>query len=191
MAAQGHDAMELFDANDKSRMVSERTKHAVITTVTAGRQAKLESYRHLSSELCHLVTTQLQNNTGLLDCQLCAWTASSLTGLAARCEGLMPAMENPYPTFGQPLVPVFPAQQAYDSAALYNVPPVSQPPPPPKWPQSKSLQGKRGNYSNKHNFRIPSTKVNINKIRKQNAQGSRRHFAKGRQLYFCLGRLTT
>ncbi|KAL3137145.1 hypothetical protein ABBQ32_006713 [Trebouxia sp. C0010 RCD-2024] len=90
----------------------------------------------------------------------------------------MPAMENPYPHLGQPLVPVFPAQQAYDSAAVYNIPPAAQPPPPPKWPQSKNLQGKRGGY-NKHNFRMPSTKVNIKRIRKQNAQGTRGYVGKG------------
>ena len=77
-------------------------------------------------------------------------------------------------------MPVFPAQQAYDSAAVYNIPPAAQPPPPPKWPHSKNLQGKRGGY-NKHNFRMPSTKVNIKKIRKQNAQGTRGYFGNGRR----------
>lgn len=97
--------------------------------------------------------------------------------LAARCDPHMPTMEDRYPNLGQPLIPVFPAQQAYGSAAVYNIPPAAQPPPPPKW-HSKSLQGKRGGY-NKHNFRIPSTKVNIKRIRKQNAQGTRGHFGHG------------
>ncbi len=76
----------------------------------------------------------------------------------------------------QPFAPMYPAQQAYDSAAVYGVVPVSQPPPPPKWTHAKNVQGKRGGYSNKHNFRVPSTKVNIKKIRQQNAKGARNHF---------------
>ena len=94
----------------------------------------------------------------------------------------MTDMENTYPNFGQPHIPLFAAQQGYDSAAVYSIPPISQPPPPPKWPNHKALQGKRGGYNNKHNFRIPSTKVNIKKLRKQNAQGARRHFAKGKHI---------
>lgn len=92
----------------------------------------------------------------------------------------MPAMENPYPN-RQPVVAMFPAQQGYD-AAVYNIPPAVQPPPPPKWPHVKNLQGKRGGYGNKHNSRISSTKVNINRIRKQNAQGARGYFGKGTRL---------
>ncbi|KAL0038160.1 hypothetical protein WJX79_005443 [Trebouxia sp. C0005] len=76
----------------------------------------------------------------------------------------------------QPFAPMYPAQQAYDSAAVYGVVPVSQPPPPPKWTHTKNVQGKRGGYTNKHNFRVPSTKVNIKKIRQQNAKGARNHF---------------
>ena len=102
---------------------------------------------------------------------------------AARCNRLMPAMENPFSNFGQPVVPAFPAQQAYDSAAVYSIPLLPQP-PPPKWASSKSLQGKRGGFNSKNNFRMPSTKVNINKIRKQNAQGSRRHFGSGPKLCY-------
>lgn len=118
------------------------------------------------------------------DCQFCLHCSRtewfSLQGVTC----LMPAMENPYPHLGQPLVPVFPAQQAYDSAAVYNIPPAAQPPPPPKWPQSKNLQGKRGGY-NKHNFRMPSTKVNIKRIRKQNAQGTRGYVGKGASSQLC------
>lgn len=103
--------------------------------------------------------------------------------LAARCDRLMPAMENSYQDMRQPVVAVFPPQQVFP-AAVYNMPPASQPPPPPKWPQFKSLQGKRGGYSNKHKSRIPSTKVNINRIRKQNAQGTRGYFGKGTRTHF-------
>ena len=96
----------------------------------------------------------------------------------------MPPMEPPYPhTFThpmsattQPFAPMYPAQQAYDSAAVYGLAPVSQPPPPPKWSHTKGVQGKRGGYSNKQNFRVPSTKVNIKKLRQQNAKGARHHF---------------
>ena len=93
----------------------------------------------------------------------------------------MSAMDPPYPhafvhPMAQPFAPMYPAQQAYDSAAVYGVVPVSQPPPPPKWTHTKHVQGKRGGYSNKHNFRVPSTKVNIKKIRQQNAKGARNHF---------------
>lgn len=98
--------------------------------------------------------------------------------LAARCDHFMPAMENSYQDTRQPVVAVFPAPQVFP-AALYNIPPAAQPPPPPKWPHFKNLQGKRGGYSNKHKTRIPSTKVNINRIRKQNAQGTRGYFGKG------------
>ena len=102
----------------------------------------------------------------------------------------MTAMEPSYPhafvhSLAQPFAPLYPAQQAYDSAAVYGVAPTSRPPPPPKWTREKHVQGnKRGGYSNKHKFRLPSTKVNIKKIRQQNAKGARNHF-KGETAICC------
>lgn len=101
----------------------------------------------------------------------------------------MPSMDSTFHSQAPLVMPAAPVFSAplYDSGPMYRAaalpPPPPPPNPPPKWNQANRQSWKRGGFkskintnNSKRNIRVPSTKVNMKRLRQQNAKGARKHF---------------